>query len=459
MPAGQEQVASLEALDTFAGSTKPITPPRLGRKVMVTKLEEVDRRGGKVLSVMSGLPLVVRGPCGFGRVTLIAVDVDQKLFSEWPDRALFWARALDLRPQRAEQAATGVPIGGAGRFNRWAITDLAGQLRAALEQFPGVRLIPFGWVAFFIFLYILLIGPGDYFFLKKVLKRMELTWITFPTIVVTVSLLAYYAAYLVQGERAAGQPGGRRGHRPGRRPGARARPGPGCSARRTATTRCGSSPCRSTASRRRPTRAPAASRPAGGGDRGHDELVQLARGPVRRHGEHQPPIQLRQRRLRLRGYADQGGTDPAAAPSRASRGSASRSGAPSASPRAGSARPAPLVDSDLVPVGTDRLAGTVTNRLDVPLEDAIVAFGKQVYLLGTIGPRATIRVELTPATATSRATSRTEQKANGIAIDQRIPDSRIDRSDLMLDVMFHDSESHVGNDRIRSPTTRCTTST
>ena len=54
-------------------------------------------------------------------------------------------------------------------------------------------------MAFFIFLYILLIGPGDYFFLKKVLKRMELTWITFPTIVVTVSLLAYYAAYLFKG--------------------------------------------------------------------------------------------------------------------------------------------------------------------------------------------------------------------------------------------------------------------
>ena len=85
------------------------------------------------------------------------------------------------------------------RFNQYGVSDLSSQLRAALEQFPGVKLIPFGWVAFFIFLYILLIGPGDYFFLKKVLKRMELTWITFPTIVVTVSLVAYYAAYVLKG--------------------------------------------------------------------------------------------------------------------------------------------------------------------------------------------------------------------------------------------------------------------
>src|SRR5208337_3627925 len=98
----------------------------------------------------------------------------------------------------ADQSVGGPGMVG-GRFNPYGITDLSSQLRAALEQFPGVKLIPFGWVAFYIFLYILLIGPGDYFFLKKVLKRMELTWITFPTIVLTVSLLAYFAAYRLKG--------------------------------------------------------------------------------------------------------------------------------------------------------------------------------------------------------------------------------------------------------------------
>ena len=41
-PAGQVKVASLEALDTFAGSNKPITPPGTPA-VMVTKLEEPGR--------------------------------------------------------------------------------------------------------------------------------------------------------------------------------------------------------------------------------------------------------------------------------------------------------------------------------------------------------------------------------------------------------------------------------
>ena len=37
--------------------------------------------------------------------------------------------------------------------------------------------------------------------------------------------------------------------------------------------------------------------------------------------------------------------------------------------------------------GTDRLAGTVTNRQSVPLEDAMLAYGKEVYLLGNVEAR------------------------------------------------------------------------
>ena len=55
---------------------------------------------------------------------------------------------------------------------------------------------------------------------------------------------------------------------------------------------------------------------------------------------------------------------------------------------------APLVESELKPAGTDRLEGTITNRQSVPLEDAFLAYGKEVYLLGTIEPAASVRVEL-----------------------------------------------------------------
>ncbi|MHC5544658.1 hypothetical protein ACYOEI_41025, partial [Singulisphaera rosea] len=164
---------------------------------MIAKLEGIEARGGKILSTALGAPLVVRGAHGFGRVTLIALDVDQRPFAKWEDRPLFWVRALDLRRQGSE---TSDSTGNAPRrIYQSGSSDLASVLRQSLEQFQGVKLISFGWVAFFIFLYILLIGPGDYLFLKKVLKRMELTWITFPVIVISVSLLAYYAAYVIKG--------------------------------------------------------------------------------------------------------------------------------------------------------------------------------------------------------------------------------------------------------------------
>ena len=104
LPNGQERVTSLEALDSFAESNKPITPPGTP-PVMVTKLENVQERGGKVLSIMGNLPLVVRGAQGFGRVTLIGMASDQKLLADWPDRGLFWARALDLKHEGLTSSA------------------------------------------------------------------------------------------------------------------------------------------------------------------------------------------------------------------------------------------------------------------------------------------------------------------------------------------------------------------
>jgi hypothetical protein len=104
----------------------------------------------------------------------------------------------------------------------------------------------------------------------------------------------------------------------------------------------------------------------------------------------------------------------------------------------------PLVDSDLQSAGKDRVSGTITNRQSVPLEDAILAVGKQVYPLGKIEPGATVRImpndrNLSGLLKSKIASSRVNQPGNR--------DSRIDRADLLLAVMFHDSESAAGGER------------
>ncbi len=79
-------------------------------------------------------------------------------------------------------------------------TDLAGQLHMALSQFGGVQLVPFAAVAALVVVYILLIGPLDYLFLKKVVGRMELTWVTFPTMVLAFSGGTYALAHWLKGD-------------------------------------------------------------------------------------------------------------------------------------------------------------------------------------------------------------------------------------------------------------------
>lgn len=435
-PAGQVKVASLEALDTFAGSNKPITPPGTPA-VMVTKLEELEARGGKVLSMMANMPLVVRGAHGFGRVTLIALDVDQKPFSDWPDRALFWVRAIDLKRPRAERDSEGNTMGGGPQFYQYGVSDLSSQLRVALEQFPGVKLIPFGWVAFFIFLYILLIGPGDYFFLKKVLKRMELTWITFPTIVVTVSLIAYYAAYLLKGndllvnkidvvdvDQASGLARGNtwislfspqnRDYTIRTIPVPLDRDAPSLA---------------ETASSGQPARPPS----------GTEVVTSWFSAPENQFGA----MGNSGRRFSFAGngyaYEPTSGVEwleNVRIPIWSTKCVSSRWFGPAA----------PLVDSDLQPVGTDRLAGIITNRQSVPLEDAILAFGKQVYLLGTVAPGATVRVELTSDRNLSGLLR--DRQRNYLSDQPWNRDRRIDRADLMVAAMFHDSQSTLSSERV-----------
>jgi hypothetical protein len=85
-------------------------------------------------------------------------------------------------------------------LQHYGLSDMAGQLRVALDRFSGLRPVPFSIVVLLIVGYILLIGPGDYFLLSKVIRRMEWTWLTFPALVVAVSVGAYFLAYALKGD-------------------------------------------------------------------------------------------------------------------------------------------------------------------------------------------------------------------------------------------------------------------
>lgn len=175
-------------------------PDRAVRMVMSTTF--LDNAVGQTV------PLVAQSAFGLGRITVVGFDLDRSPFVDYADRSKVWMWLL--KECGSAKAVTGQEQRGGGNpnvpnFGGWpsgssnAEDDFAVGIHRDLERFEGVPVISFGWVALFVLLYTLVIGPLEYLILKKVFKRLELTWITFPLIVLTVSVISYYSAYALKG--------------------------------------------------------------------------------------------------------------------------------------------------------------------------------------------------------------------------------------------------------------------
>lgn len=183
--------ATAAALEAYAGSSIPV-PRAAGVRdeMFVSQLTDVK---GTVEARDANLPLVVRQARGFGQVLFLAVDPELAPFDQWPERGLLMGKLLD-NPSSAAQ-----DMGESRSILHYGYTDLAGQMRSALDQFPSMGLVPFWAVVALIGIYIFLIGPGDYLFLRNVLRRMRWTWLTFPLVVVLFAVGAYWLAHWTKG--------------------------------------------------------------------------------------------------------------------------------------------------------------------------------------------------------------------------------------------------------------------
>lgn len=193
------------SLDGLRGFIDKAVPPQ-NRHVRDTGVKPLRTDLVRMVPRANGIPLVlepdlkvpsaVHAPLGLGRITLLGFDIDQGAFLTWDNRYDFWKAVLKL------------PLGDTAKVdqNPWArqsyleSRDTVGMLAQGLESFGEVPVVSFTYVALFILIYVLLIGPVDYFVLKRFFKRLELTWITFPLIVLAVSVAAYWAATYIKGD-------------------------------------------------------------------------------------------------------------------------------------------------------------------------------------------------------------------------------------------------------------------
>ncbi len=183
------------AWETYAkvSNNKPIPPLKPGEKVELPTARLTDVQG-KIEAHEEDLPLVIRKPQGLGQVVFVATDLDRGPIRNWSERSLLVSRVLNL-PADAQAGET-------DNFQQsYGYNDLAGQLRSALDLPKDVHLVPFFVVALLVIVYILLIGPGDFFLLRRLGRGMQWTWITFPTIVVLFAVGAYLSAYWLKGDQ------------------------------------------------------------------------------------------------------------------------------------------------------------------------------------------------------------------------------------------------------------------
>ncbi len=186
-------------LESFAGAELPWDEESFQRnRPVVTRLTELE---GIVLvdEVGSGnaRPLVVRSPHGLGELVFVGLDLDQPALATWSGRPRMLASLL-----AGSQGRTASD----DREGRRAVThlgydDLIGQLRAALDQFPGVALVNFTTVSVLTVVYLLLIGPGDYLLLSRLGIPRHITWITFTLVALGFGLAAWYLGREAHGSR------------------------------------------------------------------------------------------------------------------------------------------------------------------------------------------------------------------------------------------------------------------
>ncbi|MDZ4819226.1 MAG: hypothetical protein SGJ20_09665 [Planctomycetota bacterium] len=160
-----------------AGGAKP--PP-----INSTVLSNVI---GRIEATDGNLPMVIRSARGFGEVLFIAADLDQPPFADWPARGRLLMRILaadsSLEAGSNQSSSLGMRLG---------YTDLAGQLRSALDQFEHVSVIPFWLVVMLGLGYVLLLFPIEYWLTSRARKYVEIAWITVPLILIGSCALFYW---------------------------------------------------------------------------------------------------------------------------------------------------------------------------------------------------------------------------------------------------------------------------
>jgi hypothetical protein len=141
-------------------------------------------RDGTILIGDSTAPLAFEGKRGRGRITVLGFSPEREPFLSWKNRPWFWARLAEVPP-----AAFQAPNSSRGMAHM-----SSDSLFGAMIDSRQIRKLPLGWLLALLAAYLVVIGPLDQYWLRKINRQM-LTWITFPCYVLLFSGLIYWIGF------------------------------------------------------------------------------------------------------------------------------------------------------------------------------------------------------------------------------------------------------------------------
>ena len=140
-------------------------------------------RDGTVVIGSAETPLVITAPRGRGQLSVLLFSPELEPFRSWQHRNWFWAKLAGV--PMTWLASVNTANSGSQPFDG---------VFGAMVDSRQIRKLPVGWLLLLLVAYLVVIGPLDHYWLKK-LNRQMLTWITFPTYVVLFSVLIYLIGY------------------------------------------------------------------------------------------------------------------------------------------------------------------------------------------------------------------------------------------------------------------------
>ena len=177
---GLDECYNSSRLETFCDSQEKLLPGN-NESFPIVQLDEVR---GTILVDNSNSknrkPLIIKTAYGMGKVVFVTFDLDASKTSAWIGFPKLVEKLISGAATERETTSSTASRGSS--VSHFGYKDLIGQLRVPLDRFRDVQFVKFAMIALLIGLYILCIGPGDYFLLHKFFKKMELTWITFPLV-------------------------------------------------------------------------------------------------------------------------------------------------------------------------------------------------------------------------------------------------------------------------------------